>query len=94
MLRGHRGPVSALAWVDDTHLLSGGWDQRLILWAVKAGTPLAEHRLCGMARGVATAPGSQRVAAAAWIQKLDCDSIFLVDLADTVSRTPVAPSSP
>jgi len=39
-LKGHTNTVDAVAFLDDTHLISGGWDAQIILWDLQTGKSL------------------------------------------------------
>ena len=67
-LRGHRGPVSAVAWsVDGAHLLSASWDRSVALWHVDSGE--RRFRIGGfdeIVRDLACSPDGAYVAVGAW----------------------------
>lgn len=67
-LAGHRGPVSAVAWVPDgARLISGAWDRTIALWAPANAARIAEQRgFRGRIRDLAVSPRGARVAVGAW----------------------------
>src|SRR5690606_31906770 len=66
-LAGHRGPVTAVAWLAPDRLLSAGWDRTVRLWDAGAGREIARAGgFSHIVRDVAVAPGGLWAAAAAW----------------------------
>jgi WD40 repeat protein len=61
VLRGHAGPVLALAWGDGP-LVSAGADRKLVLWDVAAGRPADSRALPATVRALALSPDGKRLA--------------------------------
>jgi WD40 repeat protein len=61
VLRGHAGPVLALAWSDGP-LVSAGADRKLALWDLAAGRPADTLALPSTVRALALAPDGKRLA--------------------------------
>jgi WD40 repeat protein len=61
VLRGHAGPVLALAWGDGP-LVSSGADRKLILWDLAGGRAADAAALPAAARALALAPDGKRLA--------------------------------
>jgi WD40 repeat protein len=81
-LAGHQGPVTAVAWLDRTRLLSGSWDRSVRLWDSRQEREIG--RAVGFAhivRHVATDPDGRRAAAAAWAPRGEGPATVLLGLA-------------
>ncbi|HZT82262.1 MAG TPA: WD40 repeat domain-containing protein [Gemmataceae bacterium] len=63
VLKGHKGPVTALAW-HGGRLASAGADGKVILWAMPGGKPLHTLTAKGPVRALALSPDGKQVAAA------------------------------
>ena len=68
VLRGHTGPVTAVAWTrDGRHILSGSWDRSVRMWDADSGRELGRvSQFSHLVRDLATDPGGRWAAVAAW----------------------------
>lgn len=68
ILRGHTGPVTAVAWTPDSRrILSGSWDRSVRMWDADSGRELARvNHLSHLVRDLATDARGRWAAVAAW----------------------------
>ena len=101
-LRGHRGPVTGVAWTPDgTRVLSSSWDRTVRMWDTAAqtakgrgGEPGDIARLAGfssLVRDVAIDRRSRLVAVGSWTRTLEGRSSSLVYLMYRSVRAPALP---
>lgn len=84
-LRGHRGPVTQVAWTPDgARILSASWDRAVRMWEARPGLPAVEiarfDDFSSLSRALAVAPGGRLVAAGAFTQTLEGRSLALLHL--------------
>jgi len=67
-LKGHTEPVSSVAWSPDgKRLVSGSWDNTLIIWDAASGQPLMTLKgHTGSVTSVAWSPDGKRLASGSW----------------------------
>lgn len=76
LLKGHKGPVTALAWSNGPVLASAGADKQLVLWHMPDGKVLHTLKTEGLLRCLAMSPDGKIVAGGA-----DNNAIQLWDVA-------------
>lgn len=64
VLKGHQGPVTALAWSGGPVMASAGADKKVILWSMPDGKPLHTLTADGVVRALAMAPDGKLLASA------------------------------
>ncbi len=79
-LSGHTAAPTALAWVDDRLLVSGGYDRTVRLWDVAAGVERGRLAFAGVVRALAPSPDGVWVASFAAPDD-DSPSVTLVRVA-------------
>jgi WD40 repeat protein len=62
ILKGHTGPILALAWAGGKVMASAGADQKIILWEMPAGKTMHTLTAAGIVRSLAMAPDGKVLA--------------------------------
>jgi WD40 repeat protein len=76
VLEGHRGPVTALAWLSDDRLASGGADRNIFVWRMPEGELLHKLSASATVRALAASPAGKQLASAedSSVQLWDADA--------------------
>jgi len=78
---GHRDTVTAVAWADGGHVLSGAWDGTVRLWDAADCRPRATIAGFGLlVRDLAVAASGRWAAVAGWAARLDAPATAVLAL--------------